>query len=508
MRLLVGTLLLPPLLWAIDALARAAPPPASRSGRGCVWTLAGGAPVPAGVRCSRVLLAAVGLISAAPPARRCPARRLDSAAARSPRCGDRAGLRARLAGRARPRCCTRPARRGVRRARARRPGRGRRARRSSTVRRRRDLGRQPLRGGAPRARRAPVAVGADARPALAAAGRRWRWCSLALFPLVAACCGRRAARSASTSRTAVWFWTLLVAGGHVPARSWVLWSLFWGCAVGRRAGGDPQRAGPQRRGPRGDHRPRPGQLRRARARWAAPIGAAQPMSGDGRGVRDPPRAPPPVLRGLSTVLIVAGVLVLADAAATLLWQEPVTALQTKRPPARPAPTTCKRLEAHGPDGARAARAGRAATTSSGGSRSSRARCSGAPRPATRSAACEIPRARRGLRRGQGHRPRGPAQGPGDLSTSTPLPGVRRDDRDRRAPHDLPGAVPAHRRAASRGDRITVEMPYATFTYRVAAHADRRADDDQVLRASATTGWCSPPATRCSAPPSGSSLSRG
>jgi hypothetical protein len=29
----------------------------------------------------------------------------------------------------------------------------------------------------------------------------------------------------------VWFWTLLVAGGHVPAGSWVLWSLFWGCAV-------------------------------------------------------------------------------------------------------------------------------------------------------------------------------------------------------------------------------------------------------------------------------------
>lgn len=29
----------------------------------------------------------------------------------------------------------------------------------------------------------------------------------------------------------VWFWTLLVAGGHVPIGSWVLWSLLWGCAV-------------------------------------------------------------------------------------------------------------------------------------------------------------------------------------------------------------------------------------------------------------------------------------
>jgi hypothetical protein len=31
--------------------------------------------------------------------------------------------------------------------------------------------------------------------------------------------------------TGVWFWTLLVAGGHVPLGSWVLWSLFWGCLV-------------------------------------------------------------------------------------------------------------------------------------------------------------------------------------------------------------------------------------------------------------------------------------
>src|SRR5690349_11274331 len=47
-------------------------------------------------------------------------------------------------------------------------------------------------------------------------------------------------------------------------------------------------------------------------------------------------APPPVrserrrrvLRGLSTVLIVVGLLVVADAGLTLVWQEPVTALQT------------------------------------------------------------------------------------------------------------------------------------------------------------------------------------
>jgi hypothetical protein len=29
----------------------------------------------------------------------------------------------------------------------------------------------------------------------------------------------------------IWFWTLLIAGGHIPIGSWVLWSLLWGCAV-------------------------------------------------------------------------------------------------------------------------------------------------------------------------------------------------------------------------------------------------------------------------------------
>jgi hypothetical protein len=28
-----------------------------------------------------------------------------------------------------------------------------------------------------------------------------------------------------------WFWTLLVAGGHVPAVAWLLWSAAGGCAV-------------------------------------------------------------------------------------------------------------------------------------------------------------------------------------------------------------------------------------------------------------------------------------
>jgi sortase A len=43
----------------------------------------------------------------------------------------------------------------------------------------------------------------------------------------------------------------------------------------------------------------------------------------------PARRPRRVLRAFSTVLIVAGVLLLADAAATLLWQEPLSAVYTR-----------------------------------------------------------------------------------------------------------------------------------------------------------------------------------
>jgi hypothetical protein len=54
--------------------------------------------------------------------------------------------------------------------------------------------------------------------------------ALALLPLlvVAAVDGRAFGLDVPHG---VWFWTLLVAGGHVPIGSWVLWSLLWGCAV-------------------------------------------------------------------------------------------------------------------------------------------------------------------------------------------------------------------------------------------------------------------------------------
>jgi len=46
-----------------------------------------------------------------------------------------------------------------------------------------------------------------------------------------------------------WFWTLLVAGGHVPFGFWVLWALFGGCAVAAAIvalrGQRPEDEGPQ-----------------------------------------------------------------------------------------------------------------------------------------------------------------------------------------------------------------------------------------------------------------------
>jgi sortase A len=60
---------------------------------------------------------------------------------------------------------------------------------------------------------------------------------------------------------------------------------------------------------------------RARARWAAP----RARCADDRGLVSVRR----LLRGVSTVLIVAGVLMLVDAGLTLAWQEPVTALLAK-----------------------------------------------------------------------------------------------------------------------------------------------------------------------------------
>lgn len=169
-----------------------------------------------------------------------------------------------------------------------------------------------------------------------------------------------------------------------------------------------------------------------------------------------------VLRGLSTVLIAAGVLILADAAITLVWLEPVTALQTKlrqdglrgdlRALERSGPTP---LEADTLAGLRDDRRRIAFLARSLAGRTD----DGAP-----VGRIEIPRLDADYVMVKGSAPGDLRRGPG-VYDQTPLPGV-------------PGttAVAGHRTTylapfrhideLRRGDRVVVKMPYATFTYRV------------------------------------------
>jgi hypothetical protein len=225
-RLLVGSLLLPPLLMGIDALARLRRRHEPLWAWG-VWTLASG--VPFLLACLfAVLLALVGLISAAPGAP-IPAAGLELGG------GAIVAFVAILLVFALGWLVARPALLGA-------------------------SGAARVRKQEPDAAGAVVAVGLTtvavagalwvANPYAAAlavpAAHLWFWAltpdlrlprwlsltvvALALMPLLVV--GLVDARTFGLDLPqSVWFWTLLVAGGHIPIGSWVLWSLLWGCAV-------------------------------------------------------------------------------------------------------------------------------------------------------------------------------------------------------------------------------------------------------------------------------------
>jgi hypothetical protein len=225
-RLLVGSLLLPPLLMGIDALARLRRRHEPLWAWG-VWTLASG--VPFLLACLfAVLLAAVGLISAAPGAP-IPAVGIELGG------GPVVAFVAILLVFALGWLVARPALLHA----------------SGAARvRKRD----------PDAPGATVAVGLTTVVVAAAlwvgnpyaaalvvpAAHLWFWALtpdlrlprpaslalvlLALLPLVVVALVDGRAFGLDLPH-GVWFWTLLVAGGHVPIGSWVLWSLVWGCAV-------------------------------------------------------------------------------------------------------------------------------------------------------------------------------------------------------------------------------------------------------------------------------------
>jgi sortase A len=197
------------------------------------------------------------------------------------------------------------------------------------------------------------------------------------------------------------------------------------------------------------------------------------------------RAPAPerrrrIVRALSTVLIVAGALVLADAATTLVWQEPVTALQT-RIRQHGLDGDLRRLEARGPT--------RLEARALAGLDDQRRRIAFLARSLQRRTApgdaigrLKIGRLGADFVVVKGSDPGDLRKGPGTYD-GTPLPGV--PGTSAIAGHRTTYAAPfRHLDQLRPGDRITVQMPYATFTYRVQRTRIVAADAVWILRRAA------------------------
>jgi len=173
-------------------------------------------------------------------------------------------------------------------------------------------------------------------------------------------------------------------------------------------------------------------------------------------------------RALGTLLVVAGLLVLADAATTLAWQEPLSALRAARTQHHLA-AQLRALELaaprHAADGARLALDARALA---------RSRRDG-------QALAELRIARIGLRTVvvRGTTPADLREGPG-LIAGTTLPG--RHGTTAIAGHRTTYGAPfRHLDALRRGDAITVRLPYATFRYTVEDQRIVQPADLSVLR---------------------------
>jgi sortase A len=162
-------------------------------------------------------------------------------------------------------------------------------------------------------------------------------------------------------------------------------------------------------------------------------------------------------RLVSTVLVVAGLLVLADVAVTMAWQEPLSALRAGRAQHRLA-AELGRMKLAAPVGA-AARAAAPARLASAAWRFSRSRRDGDP-------VAELRIARIGLRaivvRGTG--PADLREGPG-LLDATPLPGQHGTTAI--AGHRTTYGAPfRHLDALRPGDTIALRLPYGSFRYAV------------------------------------------
>jgi sortase A len=173
-------------------------------------------------------------------------------------------------------------------------------------------------------------------------------------------------------------------------------------------------------------------------------------------------------RAFSTALVVAGLLVLADAAITLTWQEPLSALRAGRAQHQLA-AQLHRLELAAPP-----RAGDRAELAVAAGALARTRRDG-------QAVAELRIARIGLRTivVRGTTAADLRDGPG-LIAGTPLPGQRGTTAI--AGHRTTYGAPfRHLDALRRGDAITLRLPYASFRYRVEGRRIVNPGDLSVLR---------------------------
>jgi sortase A len=167
-------------------------------------------------------------------------------------------------------------------------------------------------------------------------------------------------------------------------------------------------------------------------------------------------------RALGTALLVAGLLVLADVAVTMAWQEPVSALRGARAQHRLA-GELRRLELAAPvrgaaSAARAAAPARLASAARGFARSRR--------DGDAVAELRIPRIGLGAVVVRGTAPEDLREGPG-LLDGTPLPGEHGTTAI--AGHRTTYGAPfRHLDALRRGDAIVLRLPYGSFRYAVEA----------------------------------------
>jgi sortase A len=180
-------------------------------------------------------------------------------------------------------------------------------------------------------------------------------------------------------------------------------------------------------------------------------------------------------RALGTVLLIAGLLVLADVAVTMAWQEPVSALRAGRAQHRLA-GELRRLEPAAPvrGAASAARAAAPARLASAARAFARSRRDG-------DAVAELRIPRVGLHAVvvRGTAPADLREGPG-LLDGTPFPGEHGTTAI--AGHRTTYGAPfRHLDALRRGDAIALRLPYGSFRYAVEATRIVEPGDLSVLR---------------------------